>query len=92
MDMANEQHPRPTGSYEGTDLGDEFLFYDRERDRVHVLNFTAREIFLLCDGERDEGKIAQALAEKYELDESTALADTRATLKQLFELGVLAAG
>jgi len=88
--MVIEQHPRPTDAYEGTDLGDEFLFYDRERDRVHVLNNTAREIFLLCDGKRNEDDVAQALAEKYGLDESTALEDTRATLSRLRDLGVLA--
>jgi hypothetical protein len=88
--MATEQHPRPTGSFEGTDLGDEFLFYDREKDRVHVLNNTAREIFLLFDGNRNEGDVARTLAAKYGLDERTALEDTQTTLKQLFELGVLA--
>ena len=42
----------PTGSLNQRDLGDEFLFYDRDGDRVHVLNGVAREVFLLCDGNR----------------------------------------
>lgn len=74
----------------GTDLGDEFLFYDRARDHVHVLNSTAREIYLLCDGSRSEEQVAAGIAEKYGLDEATVRADTQATLVQLYELGLLA--
>ena len=83
------QIPKPTDSFEGTDLGDEYLFYDRENDRVHVLNTTAREIFLLCDGKRNEDEIAGALAETHDLDQATAGKDTQQTLKRLYELGVL---
>ena len=85
------QIPKPTGSFEGTDLGDEYLFYDRENDRVHVLNTTAREIFLLCDGKRNEDEIAGALAETYDLEQATAGKDTQQTLKRLYDLGVLGA-
>jgi len=88
--MTTPQIPKPTGSFEGTDLGDEYLFYDRENDRVHVLNTTAREIFLLCDGSRSEDEIAGTLAETYELEQATASKDTQQTLKRLYELGVLA--
>jgi PqqD family protein of HPr-rel-A system len=87
--MTTAQIPKPTGAFEGTDLGDEYLFYDRENDRVHVLNTTAREIFLLCDGKRSEEEIAGNLAETYDLDSETATRDTRQTLERLYELGVL---
>ena len=83
------QHPRPSGKTKGTDLGDEYLFYDRDGDRVHVLNGTAREIFLLCDGSRTEDEIAQAFAEKFEIDAETAQKDARETMRQLHELGLL---
>ena len=56
------QHPTPAPDVKGTDLGDEYLFYDRDNDRVHVLNATAREIFLLCDGSRTADEIAAELA------------------------------
>ena len=87
--MANAQIPKPTGTFEGADVGEEYMFYDRENDRVHVLNTTAREIFLLCDGKRSEEEIIRSLAEKYELDEATARRDTQETLQRLYELGVL---
>ena len=69
--------------------GDEYLFYDRGNDQVNVLNSTAREIFLLCDGQRTEDEIAESLAEAYDLDPATAGKDTRQTLKRLYDLGVL---
>ena len=87
--MTTVRIPKPTGTYEGTDLGDEYLFYDRENDQVHVLNSTAREIFLLCDGQRNEDDISGALAETYDLEPATAVTDTRQTLERLYDLGVL---
>ena len=33
-------HPKRNDTLKATDLGDEFLVYDREHDRVHVLNAT----------------------------------------------------
>ena len=87
--MTTPKIPKPTSTFEGTDLGDEYLFYDRENDRVHVLNTTAREIFLLCDGKRNEDEIACSLAESYDLEQATAGKDTQDTLTRLYELGVL---
>jgi PqqD family protein of HPr-rel-A system len=84
------QVPRPIPGAQGTDLGDEYLFYDRERDRVHVLNATAREILLLCDGTRTEEQIARQFAERYDVDPATAATDAQRTLQQLYELGLLA--
>lgn len=80
---------RPLAKTDGRDLGDEYLFYDRERDRVHVLNETAREIFLLCDGSRTQDEVASAFAEKQEIDKTIAKADAVAVLRNLSELGLI---
>jgi PqqD family protein of HPr-rel-A system len=82
--------PRPTGSLKGQDLGDEYLFYDREGDRVHVLNSTAREIYLRCDGARTAAELAAELVERYGIDEATAQRDVADVLSQLRELGLIA--
>jgi len=71
------------------DLGDEYLFYDTAGDRVHVLNGTARAIYVLCDGERSETELAAQFAEMYRIDEATAQRDIHETLKQLVELGLI---
>lgn len=73
------------------DLGDECLFYDTEQDRVHILNATAREIYLLCDGNRSIEDVARSFAESNRIDTDTALADTTETVGRLIELGILAA-
>ncbi len=82
-------HPRSTDLYEGRDLGDEYLFYDGDSDSVHVLNGTAREIYLLCDGKHSVDQLVEAVLERYEIDEATAREDVEATLERLIELGML---
>jgi hypothetical protein len=82
-------HPRPSETLPSTDLGDEYLFYDRDQDRVHVLNGTAREIFLLCDGKRTEEEIGREMAGRYGVEVETALKDARETIDRLVDLGLL---
>ena len=79
----------PGRKSEGRDLGDEYLIYDREADKVHVLNATAREIYLLCDGERSVDAIAAEMQTKYGIEADLAERDTRQTLEDLDSLGVL---
>lgn len=81
--------PRPTTSMKGTDLGDEFLFYDREQDRVHVLNGTAREIFLLFDGSRSEEDVAAVVADKFDVELTQARDDVCDIAGRLRDIGVI---
>ncbi len=72
------------------DLGDEILIYDRRGDRVHLLNATAREIYLLCDGSRGIGDIARALRERYrDVDPEQIDKDVRETIARLADLGLV---
>jgi hypothetical protein len=84
-------NPRPiqVAKEQGKDLEDEYLFYDRDGERVHVLNATAREIYLLCDGTRTEQEVAAEFGKKYELDEDTAEKDTSQIIGELVDLGVI---
>ena len=81
--------PRPTERFRGTDLGDEFVFYDSANDRVHVLNSTAREIYLLCDGSRDERAISESFAGQFSDSTEEARRDALVVLRQLAELGLV---
>ena len=87
----NVQQSVPTAKSEvrGKDLGDEYLIFDRDGDRLHVLNRTAREIFLLCDGSRNAEQLAAQLATKFDVDDTTALADTQRTLDELRRLDLI---
>jgi PqqD family protein of HPr-rel-A system len=71
------------------DLGDELLAYDRANGRVHVLNATAREIHLLCDGSHTVEQIAGMLVEIYGIELDTALRDLTATIERFVELGLV---
>lgn len=82
-------HPRPSDRFRQTDLGDEYLFYDAESDRMHVLNGTAREIYLLCDGSRSFEEVARAFASRYEVEPEVAVRDARQILDQLAALGLV---
>jgi pyrroloquinoline quinone biosynthesis protein D len=70
----------------GKDLEEEYIFFDEKGDRVHVLNGTAREIYLLCDGTRTTGEIAKILTERFSVDEPTAMTDVASLLEELVEL------
>lgn len=84
-----EARPQRLDRYVGMDLGDEYIFYDSAGEQVHILNATARQIYLLCDGERTLQEIAGALASDYEIDESTAFDDTAEILNSLSGLDLV---
>ena len=81
--------PRPSpAAREGRDLGDEYLFYDRNGDQVHVLNGTARQIFLLCDGARTTAEVAEVFSKKIPQRES-ARRDAERIIGELADLGLI---
>jgi hypothetical protein len=81
--------PRPSpAAREGRDLGDEYLFYDRDGDQVHVLNGTARKIFLLCDGARTTAEVAEAFSKKIS-DRESARRDAERIIGELADLGLI---
>ncbi len=79
----------PTGSLSHRDLGDEFLFYDRDGDQVHVLNGVARDVFLLCDGRRTNDEIVSEIVERYEVEAERARDDVLRTVSELVDLHIL---
>lgn len=89
--LSSEHRPRqiePEGII-AKDLGDEYLLYDTRDEQVHVLNGTARRIYILCDGTKTEEDLAADFAETYRLDEETARRDIDETLSRLLDLGLI---
>ncbi len=84
-----DARPRPTRTHHEKDLSGEYLFYDHAGDRVHVLNGTAREIYLLCDGSRTLAAIAKSLGTMYDVAETKALGDVSAIVAELAERGLV---
>jgi hypothetical protein len=89
MTVPDHARPRHTGTHIEKDLSGEYLFYDPAGDLVHVLNGTAREIYLLCDGTRSLGAIAASFLERFGVDEDTARRDCGATVAELAAKGLL---
>lgn len=56
--------------------------------RLHTLNTVGTRIWELCDG-RSVVEIARALVEEFEVDEATALRDTRTFVAELRGCGAL---
>ncbi len=82
--------PRPAAASQGgRDLGDEYLFYDNDRDQVRVLNGSAREIFLLCDGIRTVAEVADAFSKQCGAEAAAARGDAEEIIRELADLGLL---
>jgi PqqD family protein of HPr-rel-A system len=84
-----DSRPRPTEGVASRDLGDEYMFYDSAHEQVHVLNTTAREIFLLCDGTASVQDIVERFGARFGVDDSTARRDVEETLDRLVSLGLV---
>ena len=85
-------NPRPAPGALGRDAGVECLFRDADGMRFHVLNRTAREIYLLCDGSRSAAEVARELAKRYTVDPGMALSDVADLVALLVRLGILSRG
>ena len=86
-----EGRPQPAAlpGITSKDLGEEYLFYDKSGNRVHVLNGTARCIYLLCQGDRTVDEVIAEVVTLYEVDSATARDDARETIESLVRLGLL---
>jgi PqqD family protein of HPr-rel-A system len=84
-----DSRPHATGVL-GKDLGDEYLFYDATHEQVHVLNATARAIYLLCDGKASVSEIVDRFGARFAVDGPTARRDVEETLERLRSLGLVA--
>ena len=51
------------------EMGHEAILYSDEDEAIHVLNPTARRIWVLCDGQHDVEAIERDLREKFQVPE-----------------------
>jgi len=72
------------------DLDDEAIIYDATKSKVHALNATARLIWNGCDGKHTVEDLAEELCRRFEVDQDTAIRDTRRAIEEFRALGLLA--
>lgn len=72
-------------------LGPEWVLYDPESRKVHVLNATAALVWRLCDGEHRTEDMVRTLRETVEPspDEATVRVDVRETIRTFRSEGLL---
>ena len=87
--MAESGRPRPAEGVRGKDLGSEYMFYDDDGDHIHVLNATAREVFILCDGTRTPSDVIHDMVDRFEVDEATVRRDVTETIELLLNMNLL---
>jgi signal recognition particle GTPase len=83
---------RGTGSLMIREVGDELLVLDTRTNQVHQLNQTASLVWRMYRDGAGATTIASALAEVFDVEESTALVDVADVLSQLRSLKLLADG
>ena len=67
----------------------ELLVLDTEADRIHQLNSTASEIWRLHHAGSDANEIADALANRFEVEKDQAVTDVIQALKDFRALGLI---
>jgi PqqD family protein of HPr-rel-A system len=71
------------------EVGGEVLVLDSESDQIHQLNSTASLIWRNLKDGASASETARRLAEQFDVDENTALADVEDILGKLRALGVI---
>jgi hypothetical protein len=82
--------PRVRADLSVREIDGETVVLDRRGLKVHQFNATASRVWELCDGERTEAEIADAVAEAFEVDPERAVRDVAVVVGQFRELGLLA--
>lgn len=72
-----------------TEVDGDVSLYDARREFVLVLNRTASDIWLLCDGERTMNEIAETLATAYRTEPDAIRSDVESTVNQFLTEGFL---
>lgn len=72
-----------------TEVGGDISLYDARREHVLVLNRTASDIWLLCDGDLTPKEITSRLASSYQTTADAIRADVEATLREFVAEGFL---
>lgn len=74
-----------------TEVKGTISLYDPKQERVLVLNATASDVWLLCDGTLNVAQIVDLLAKAYEQEPEAIRQDVEETISQFIEEGFIAA-
>lgn len=72
-----------------TEVKGDLSLYDPGQEKVLVLNGTATDVWLLCDGEQTADQIVELIAAAHGQEASTIRAEVMSTIRQFIEEGFL---
>ena len=72
-----------------TEIDGDISLYDPSTEQVTILNGTAADVWLLCDGEHTTEEITSLLASSYRVEESKISNDVERTIELLRKSGLL---
>ena len=78
-----------TRSLREYEMDEELALHEPWREVVHILNYSARVVWQLCDGSRNADEIANELAAIYGLQPVVVEEDVRDILAEFCEAGLL---
>lgn len=70
-------------------VGDELVIYHKQSRNVHILNRTAMEIWMLCDGKHNVENIAAALSGMYNTSGEELKADVASIIADFNRLRLI---
>lgn len=74
-----------------TEVDGEISLYDPENENVTILNDTASDVWLLCDGEHSAEEIVNLLASSYGVGTDQIRDEVTRTIDEFMEAGLLPA-
>ena len=72
-----------------TEVKGDLSLYDAEQEKVLVLNSTATDVWLLCDGEHTVDRIVELVAAAHGQKAAVVRGDVESTIRQFLEEGFL---
>ena len=90
MDLGNRPIGPPPLNIIETEVKGDLSLYDPRQEKVLVLNGTATDVWLLCDGNHTAAEILGLIASVHGQDAATIRADVDSTIRHFFEEGFLA--
>jgi len=88
--MDKDYTPIAKADIEKSQMGDETLLYNSDKDKVTVLNKTAAAVWRLCDGKHTVSQITEKISESFDPPEDCDVAgDVEAAIQKLKQDGIL---
>jgi hypothetical protein len=89
MDLGDRPIGPPPAHILETEVKGDLSLYDPGQEKVLVLNGTATDVWLLCDGGQTADRIVELIAAAHGQDAATIRAEVMSTIRQFIEEGFL---